>query len=96
MIDGPVAILAIDLHRVTRLSVNMAVAVAILREMTVGAVHPFVQMDVAEMHALVELIFVIGRDNVVVRIQHVALAIAFIDGAEYPSMAVEIGELGVF
>ena len=50
--DRAMAIDAVDLHRGPGLAVDFAVAVIVLREMAVGALHAFFQMDVGEMDDL--------------------------------------------
>ena len=89
------AIHAIHFHRVARLAVKIAVAVIVLREMAILAVHAFFEVNVAEMNRFLELVLVVGRHHVVFRVQQVALAIALVDGAKHPAVAVEIGELSV-
>ena len=53
---GAVAIDAIDLDRIARLAVELAVAVAILLEMAVDALHPLVEMHVLQVDGLLELL----------------------------------------
>src|ERR1700683_2997357 len=65
----------------------------VLLEMAIGAVHPFFQMNVAQLHALLKLVLVVGRDNVALRIQEIAFAIALIHRAKHPAMAMKVGEL---
>ena len=76
-------------------AVQMAVAVAILLEVAVDAVHAFVEMDVGQVDGLLELLRVFEIDLVVVLVQPVAFAIVLEDGAVDPAVAVEIGELGL-
>ena len=45
--------------------------------------------------ALAELLGIVGRDDVAVGVEQIALAVALEDGAEVPAMAVIVGELGV-
>ena len=53
---GAVAIGAIDLDGGARFAVQMAVAVAVLLEVAIDAVHALVQMDVAQVDGLIELL----------------------------------------
>ena len=53
--DGAVAIDAIDLDRVARFAVQLAVAVTVLLEVAVRAVHALFEMDVLEMDGLLEI-----------------------------------------
>ena len=89
------AIDAIDLDCVARFSVKLAVAVAVLLEVAVNAVHPFFEMNVFEVHGLPKFVGIVERDRLVVFIEQVALAIVLEDRAEDPSMTVEVAELGV-
>src|ERR1700679_2094540 len=95
MRDGAMAIHAIDLHRVARLAVEITVAMIVLPEMTVGTVHALFQMNVAELHRFLKFVLVVWRHHMAFRIQQIALAIALIDRAKHPAMAVKIGELRV-
>ncbi len=95
LLNRAVAIHAIDLNGVARFSVEFAVAVAVLLEVAVDAVHSFFQMDVFEVHGLLELVGIVKRDLLVVLIQQVAFAVVLEHRAENPAVAVEVGELGV-
>ena len=90
-----VTIDAIDFDRVAGFAVELAVAVAVLLEVAVDAVHPFFQMDVFEVHRFLELIGIVERDLLVVLVEQVAFAVVLEDGAEDPAMAVEVGKLRV-
>ena len=48
-----------------------------------------------EVDGLLELVFVVVRNDVVVGIQQIALAVALVHRAKHPAVAVEIGELRV-
>ena len=63
------AIHAIYFDRVACLTIEIAVAVVVLRKMTVLAVHAFFQMNVAEVDRLLELVLVVGRNHIVLRVQ---------------------------
>src|SRR5262245_38140497 len=73
----------------------MAVAVAILLEVAVDAVHALVEMDVGQVDGFLELLRVFEIYFVIVLVQPVAFAIVLEDGAVDPAVAVEIGELGL-
>src|ERR1700692_1179044 len=94
MLDGPVAIDAIDLNRVAGLAIQLAVAVAVLLEVAVDAVHAELEVDVLQVDGLLKLVFVLGGDGLAVFVEKVALAVAAEDGAEDPAVAVEVAELG--
>src|ERR1700724_3823632 len=91
--DGAVAIDAIHFHCVARLAVKIAVAMIVLREVAVLAVHTFLEMDVAEVDGLLEFVLVAGRYGVALGIQQVAFAVALVDGSEDPAVSVKVGEL---
>ena len=61
-------------------------------EMTVRALHPFCQVDVLEVHGVLEVAVL---DNVVVEVETIAFLVLLEDRAEQPSMAVIIGKLRV-
>src|SRR5437764_10737279 len=63
--------------------------------MTICAVHPFFQMDVFQVHGLLEFFWIIGRDHAAVLVEQVAFSISFEDGPEYPSVTVKIAELSI-
>src|SRR5215204_5760817 len=88
-------IFARDLDRGARLVIKIAVAVRVLTEMTIDAVHSAFEMNVAEVHSLAELCRIVRRDNVALRVQQIALAIAFEDFAKQPAVAVEVCKLRV-
>ena len=87
------AIGAIDFNGVSRLAVKLAVAVRILAEMAIHAVHAFFEVDVLEVHGFAEFFWIIERNDVVFLVEQVSLAVFFVDGAEDPAVAVEVGEL---
>ncbi len=89
------AIHAIDFHGVARFTVQIAVAVVVLPEMAIDAVHAFLEMNVAELDRFLEFVLVVVRNHVAHRIQQIALAVALVNRAKHPAVAVEIGELRV-
>ena len=64
-------------------------------KMAVGALHPVAKMLVLEMNGLGELLRVVERDDVVIAVAQIALAIVLEYRAENPAVAVVIGELRV-
>ena len=68
---------------------------AVLRKVTVNAMHSLFQVNVLKVHRLGEFIRIVGRDYLVVLVQQIAVAIFFVDCPEDPTMAVEVGELSV-
>src|SRR5258708_4757194 len=49
----PVAIDAIELNGSTRLAVKSSAAMAVLLEVTIDALHPFLQVNILEMHGTI-------------------------------------------
>ena len=92
---GAVAVLAADLHRLRDLAVDITVAVAVLAEVAVDAMHAFFGMDRVHMDGLFELVRIVVRYDVPGLVQQVALAVALEDRTEVPAVAVIVGELGV-
>jgi hypothetical protein len=90
-----VAIGAVDLDCVSRFAVKLTVAMGVLAEVAVDAVHSLFQVNVLQMHGFAEFLGVIERNDVVFFVEQISLAVFFIDSAEYPAVAVEVGELGV-
>ena len=65
-VGGAVAVLAFDLDVVAVLGVELAVAMLVLREMAVGAVHPLLEVDVLQVHGLLEFRGIVERNDVAV------------------------------
>jgi hypothetical protein len=95
LLNRAVTIHAIHFDRVSRLSVELAVAMVVLNKVAVDAVHSLVQMDVCQMHRLSELVRIVEGNDVALGVQEPALTVVFVYGAEDPSMTVKIGELRV-
>jgi hypothetical protein len=95
LIHRAVAINTIDRRRVARLAVEHPVAMHILLEVAVRALHPFRQMHVFQVDRLGELLRVVVGDFVVAQIKQVAFAIVLEDRAENPAVSVVVGKLGV-
>ena len=89
------AIHAIDLDRVGDFGLDIAVAVGVAGEVTIDAVHAELQVERLHVHCLLEFIGIVVRHDVAVAIEQVALAVFLEDGAEVPTVAVIVGELGV-
>src|SRR6266851_275292 len=93
--DTTVAIDAVDLNGVASLSVQLSIPVSILGEMAVNAMHSFFEVNVLEMHGPAEFVGILGRDDIVLFIEQIALAILLVNRAEDPAVAMKIGKLGV-
>ena len=59
LLDGAVAVDAVDFDGIARLAVELAVAVTVLLEVAVDAVHALLQMNVFQMHGLAELVGIV-------------------------------------
>ena len=94
--NGAVAIDAIDFDGGARFAVDFSVAVIVLGEMAIGALHAFFEMDVGEMDSFLETPRVVEGDGLAVFVEPVPFAVVVVDGAEDPAVAVEIGELRGF
>ena len=68
------AIGAGDLDRRLDLAVDVSAAMAVLREVAVGALHAEIDMDRVEVHRLLELLGVARRNDVVAVVEQVAHA----------------------
>ena len=87
------AIDAADLDRRARLVVKNAVAVRVLAEMAIDALHTFFEMNVVQVNRLLEPIRIVRRNDPVLRIEQVPFAIALENFAKQPAVPVKIGEL---
>src|SRR5438876_11283200 len=83
-----------NLNRGTRLVVKNSITMCVLPEMAVNAVHSFFEMNVVEVHRLLEAVGIVRRNNVIVGIKQVAFTVAFEDLAKQPPVPVKIRELG--
>ena len=91
-----VAIDTADLDRGARLVVENARAVAVLLEMTIGAVHAFFEVDILQMHCLVEFSGIVRCNDLAIGVEQIALTVFLINVLKDPSVAVRIGKLHVF
>ncbi len=96
LVDRAVAIDAINFDGGSRFAVNFPVAVIVLIEMAIGALHSLFKMDVGEVHRFAETFGIIERNNLVVFVEPVPFSIVLVDAAEDPAVAVEICELRGF
>src|SRR5262249_48114231 len=83
---------AIDFDGGAGFGVDFAVAVIVLREVAVGALHAFFKMDVGEMDGLFETIGIIEGYRIAVLVEPIPFSIVIEDGAGNPAVAVEVGE----
>ena len=99
-VGGAVAVRAFDLDRRRDLAVEVPVAVRVLAEMAVDAVHADVEVYRREVHRSlrvrrIEPLRILVGDDIAVLVEQVALAVALVDRAEIPAVAVVVGELGI-
>src|ERR1700738_521333 len=89
------AICAGDLDCSLHLAIDVAGAVCIVAKMAVDALHAEIDMDRIEVHGLLKLLRVGGRNDVVAVVEQIALSVALEDRPEIPTMPVIVGELRV-
>ena len=65
----------------------------VLLEVAVDAVHPLLQVDVLQVHGLLELLRILGRHDLAVLVQQIAVPVALVHVAEQPTVAVEVRQL---
>ena len=91
--DGAVAVHAIDFDGGARLTVNFRIAVVVLAEMAIGALHAFFEMNVGEVNGFAEAIGIVEGNDFIVGVEPVPFSIVFVNAAENPAVAVKVGEL---
>ena len=67
----------------------------VLPEVTVDAMHPAVEVNVVQVHSLLEFVRIACGHEVVLGIEQVSFAVAFEDFAKHPTMAMKVAELRV-
>src|SRR5262249_56710266 len=77
-VGGAVAVGAVDLDRRSDLAVDVAVAVRVLREVAVDAVHAEVEVDRREVDGFLELLRIVVRDRLPLRVEQRAFAVALV------------------
>src|SRR5690606_13446877 len=95
LVDGAVAVDALDGGGGAGFAVEEAVAVDVGGEVAVHALHAAGEVDVFQVDGLSEFLVVGVRYDFVVVGAQVVCAVFFEDGAEDPAVAVVVGELGV-
>src|SRR5690242_5358401 len=91
--NRPVTINAVNFYRRTWLAVDFSVAMIVLLEMAIVALHPLFQMNVCEVYCFSKAIGIVECDWLTVLVEPVSLAIVVEHRAENPAVSVEIGEL---
>ena len=109
-IGAAVAIDAADFDRIGYLTIDQPVAVTVLCEVAIGALHALFGVDIHQVHRLAgigpglhkfaftaaaPLFRIVWIDQRPLRIEQIARPVAFEHRAEVPAVAVIIGELGV-
>ena len=85
--DAAVAIDVIDLHRSARFAINFSVAVIVLGEMAIVALHTSFEVDVREMDGFAETLWIVEGDLPAIFVEPVALAVVIEDSAEDPAVS---------
>ena len=96
MIRSAVAIGTINFNGGGDFTINMAVAMRVLREVAVHTLHAHFKMNGSEMHRFVKFLGVGVGDGFVFFIEQRTLAVSLEYFAEIPAVPVIISELGVF
>src|ERR1700687_2544071 len=91
--DCPMAIDAVDFDGSARFAVNFSVAVIVLREVAIIALHAFFEMDVGEVDGFPETVGILEGNLLAVLVQPVPFAVVIENGAENPTVTVKIGRL---
>ncbi len=76
-------------------AIDVAVAVVVLREVAVHAVHALFHVDRGKVHGLAELLRVVVAHLVARGIEQLAVPVALVDGAKIPAVTVIVRELRV-
>src|SRR5258707_15441728 len=92
--DGAVAIDAVNFHGGAGFTINFPVAVIILAEVAIAALHSLFQVDVREMNGFAEFFWIVESNLLVVFVEPIAFAVVRIHAAIDPAVSVKIGELG--
>jgi len=88
-----VAIEAVNFDRGTGFTVDFSVAVIVLREVAIAALHSFFEVDVGEVHGFAETVRIVKGDLPAIFVEPVPFPVVIEDRAKNPAVAVKIGEL---
>ena len=88
-----VAVLTRNLDRGPPIAIQLARSVHVLDEVAVDAVHPFLEVDVLQVHRLLPQVRIVERNDIAVGVEEVPLAIALVDLGEHPAVTVVVGPL---
>src|SRR5258708_34367444 len=91
--DGAVAIDAVNFHGGAGLAINFSVAVIILAEVAIAALHSLFQVNVRETHGFAEFFWIVERNLLVVFVEPIAFTVVRIHAAVDPAVSVKIGKL---
>src|ERR1700739_1192040 len=94
--DGAVAINAVDFHRGAWFTVIFSIAVIVLAEVAIGALHSLFQVDIRKVDGFAKTFRVVKRDLLAVLVEPVAFAIVRVYPAIDTAMPVEIRKLRGF
>src|SRR6185436_3685287 len=95
LLDGSVAIDAVDGRGSAWLAVEPAVAMNIRVEVAIDALHPVREMGVLQVDSPGKLFRIVMRDDLIVEVKQVSPAVLLEHGTENPAVSVVIGKLVV-
>ena len=84
-----------DLDSSTWLVVQVSVTVRVLPEVAVDTMHALLKVNVVEMNRLLELVSIIRRNDVSLRVKQIAFSISFEDFAKHPAVTMKVAKLSI-
>src|SRR5713226_4344274 len=87
------AIDAVDFDRRSRLAINFPIAVIVLREVAIIALHAFFEMNIRQVYRFPEALGIVESDLLAVLVQQIPLAIVVENRAKNPAVPVKISKL---
>src|SRR6266852_3729892 len=87
------AIDAVDFDRRSRLAINFPIAVIVLREVAIIALHAFFEMNIRQVYRFPEALGIVESDLLAVLVQPIPLAIVVENRAKNPAVPVKISKL---
>jgi hypothetical protein len=90
--------MAVDTHdrgRSAGLDVEKTVAVGVVEEMAIDALHPECEVNVFKVNCLAEFVLVVMIDFIALEREQIALAVFFEHGTKHPPVTMVVRKLGV-
>ena len=84
---------AVNFDRGAGFTIDFSVAVIVLCEVAIVALHSFFEVDVGEVNGFAETVRIVEGDLLAIFVEPVPLAVVMEDRAKNPSVAMKIGEL---